>query len=82
MEHFSEILNRDVPKNPVEEDGGEELKEIEEIDLGRWRVQEVKKMKMAKRGKAARVDEVGPGLLRADIEDTASWLTRCYNGRV
>ena len=36
MEYFSEILNRDVPMNPVEEDGGEELEEIEEIDLGRW----------------------------------------------
>ena len=32
--HFSEILNRDVPMNPVKEDGGEELKEIVEIDLG------------------------------------------------
>ena len=35
---------------------------------------------MTKRGKAAGVDEVGPGLLRADKEDTASRLTRCYNG--
>ena len=49
VEHFSEILNRDVPINPVEEDGGEELKEIEEIDLGRWRVHEVKSaLKMIK----------------------------------
>ena len=30
MEHFSETLNRDVPINPVEEDGGEDQKEIEE----------------------------------------------------
>ena len=36
VEYFSEILNRDVPMNPVEEHGGEELEEIEEIDLGRW----------------------------------------------
>ena len=66
--------------NPVEDDEGEELEEIEEIDLGRWRIQEVKNaLKMAKRGKAAGVDEVGPDLLRADMEDTASRLARCYN---
>ena len=48
-EHLSETLNRHVPINPVEEDGGEELKEIEEIDLGRWRVQEVRSaLKMTK----------------------------------
>ena len=28
--------------NLVEDVGGEELDEIEEIDLGRWRIQEVK----------------------------------------
>ena len=59
---------------------GEELKEIEEIDLGRWRVQEVKSaFKMTKRGKAAGVDELGPDLQRADMEDTTSRLTRCCN---
>ena len=80
VEHFSEILNRDVPMNPVEEDGGEDLDEIEQIDLGKWRIQEVKSaLKMTKRGKAAGVDEVGPDLLRADMEDTASRLTGCYN---
>ena len=66
--------------NPVEEDEGEELEEIEEIDFGRWRRQEVKNaLKMTKRGKAAGVDEVGSDLLRADMEDTASRLARCYN---
>ena len=66
--------------NPVEEDEEEELQEIEEIDLGRWRIQEVKNaLKMIKRGKAVGVDEVGPDLLRADMEDTASRLARCYN---
>ena len=81
VEHFSEILKGYAPINPVEEDGREELKEIEEIGLGRWRVQEVKSaLKMTNwRGKAVGVDEVGPGLLRADMEDTASMLTRCYN---
>ena len=36
-------------------------------------------MKMTMRGKAAEVDEVGPDLLRADMEDIASRLARCYN---
>ena len=80
VEHLSEILNRGVAINPAEEDGGEELKEIEEIDLGKWEVQEVKSaLKMTKRGKAAGVDEVGPDLPRADMEYTASKLPRCYN---
>ena len=34
---------------------------------------------MAKQGKATGVDEVGPDLRRADVEDTASTLARCYN---
>ena len=38
MEHFSEILIRDDPKNPEEEDEIVESEEIEEIDLGRWRL--------------------------------------------
>ena len=36
-------------------------------------------MKRTKPGKAAGVDEVCPELLRADMEDTASRLTSCYN---
>ena len=48
--------------------GREELEDIEEIDLGRWRIQEVENaLKMTKRGKAAEVDEVGPDILGADI---------------
>ena len=35
VEHFTEILNRDDPTNPVEEDEIVESEEIEEIDLGR-----------------------------------------------
>ena len=80
VEHFSEILNRDDPVNPVEEDEIEEPEEIGEIDLGRWQLQEVKDaLKGTKPGKAPGVDEVGPELLRADMEDTAHRLTRCYN---
>ena len=80
VEHLSKILIRDVLMNPVEEDGGDEQEEIGKIDLGRWRIQEVKNaLKMIKQGKAAGVDKVGPDLLRADVEDTESRLVRCYN---
>ena len=34
---------------------------------------------MTIRGKAAGVDEVGPDLLRTDMEDTTSRLATCYN---
>ena len=74
------MLNRDDPKNPVEEDEIVESEEIEEIELGRWRLQEFKDtLKRIKPEKAAGVDEVCPEFLRADMEDTASRLTSCYN---
>ena len=67
-------------ENPMEEDEIVKLEETEEIDLGRWRLQEVKDaLKSTKPRKAAGVDEVCPELLRADMEDTASRLTSCYN---
>ena len=37
MEHFSVILNRDDPTNPVKEDKIVESEEIEEIDKERSR---------------------------------------------
>ena len=75
-----EILITEDPKNPVEEDEIVESEEIEEIDLGRWRLQKVKDaLKRTKPGNATRVDEVCPELLRADMEDAASRLTSCYN---
>ena len=53
-------LNRDDPTNPAEGDEIEELKEIEEIDVGGWRIREVKDtLRKTELGKAARVDEVG-----------------------
>ena len=53
VEHFSEILNRDDPTNPVEEDGIVESEDLKEIDLGRWRLQEVKHaLKRTNPGKA------------------------------
>ena len=65
-------LNRDDPTNPAEGDEIEELKEIEEIDVGGWRIQEVKDtLRKTELGKAARVDDVGLDLQRADMEYTA-----------
>ena len=59
MEHFYEILNRDDQTNPVEENEIVESGEIKEIDLGRWRSQEVKDaLRRAKPGKGAGVDEM------------------------
>ena len=79
VEHFSEILIRDDPKNREEEDETVESEEIEEIDLGRWRLQKVKDaLKRTKPGKVAGVDEVCLELLKADIEDIKSRLTSCY----
>ena len=61
VEHFNKILNRDDPTNPLQEDEIVESEEIEEIDLGRWRLQEVKDaLKRTKPGKAGGVDEVCP----------------------
>ena len=81
VEHFGEILNREDPMDPVEEDEREELEEIAEIDLGRWRIQEVKNaLKNTKSGKAAwGIDEVAPELLKAGIQNTATMLTKLYN---
>ena len=36
-------------------------------------------LKRTKKGKMAGVDEVGPELLRADMEESAIRLTRLYN---
>jgi len=77
VEHFSEILNRDDPVNPVEENEIEELEEIGEIDLENWSLLEVKvALKRTKPGKASGVDEVGPELLP---ESGHGRLTRCCN---
>ena len=77
---MSEILNRDNPTNPGEEDQIVESEGTEDRDLGRWRLQEVKDaLKKTKPEKAAGVGKACPELLTADIEDTASKLTSCYN---
>ena len=80
VEHLSEILNRDDPINPMEANEIEKLEEIEEIVVGRWRIQEVEDaLRKTEPGKTAGVDEVCPDMDMADMEYTASRLTRCYN---
>ena len=64
----------------MDHDNLNEIDEIVEIDLGAWRVQEVTNvLKRTTRGKTAGVHEVGPDLLRVDIETTASALNMLYN---
>lgn len=80
VEHLSEILNRDDPINPMEANEIEKLEEIEEIVVGRWRIQEVEDaLRKTEPGKTAGVDEVCPDMDMADMEYIASRLTRCYN---
>ena len=56
----------------MEGDEIEELEDIEEIDVGGWRIQEVKDtLRKTELGRAARVDEVVLDLQRADMEYTA-----------
>ena len=79
-EHFSEILNIDAPIHPITEDQIEYIEEIEDIDTGRWRISEViSTLKRTRSGKATGVDQVGPELLKSDMETTASRLLEVYN---
>ena len=74
-EHFSEILNRDAPIDPITEEEIEEAEELEDIDTGRWRISEVRSaLKRTRSGKAAGVDQVRDELLKSDLEITASRL--------
>ena len=68
-EHFSEILNRDAPIDPITEDEIEDVEEIEEIDTGRLRISEARSaLKRTRSGNAAGINQVGPELLKAKTE--------------
>ena len=55
--HFSEILNREDPTNPVTVEDVEEVDAIEDIDIGPWTDSEVRSaLKRTRNGKAAGVD--------------------------
>ena len=64
----------------MKEDEVEDVEEIENIDTGRWRISEVRlALKRTRSGEAAGVDQVGPELLKSDIETTSSRLYEVYN---
>ena len=52
-EHFSEILNRDAPNDPITEEEVEEVEELDDIDTGRWCISDVRSaLKRTRRGEA------------------------------
>jgi len=78
-EHFSEILNRDDPENPVEEEETTGI-EITDISTDPPTLDEiVKAIKMLKNGKAPGDDGIQAELLKADIHFTGQKLQKMFN---
>ena len=69
LEHFTEVLNRENPSNPVSEMEIELPDEIEEIDTSESSRAEVRKaIGHLKNGKAPGIDNVQAELLKAGID--------------
>ena len=69
LEHFSEVLNRENPSNPVSEMEIELPDEIDEIDTSEPSRAEVRKaIGDLKNEKAPRLDNIQVELLKADID--------------
>ena len=69
MEHFSEVLNRENPSDPVCEIDIELPDEIEEIDTSEPNRTEVRKaIGHLKNGKGPGIDNIQAELLKADID--------------
>ena len=69
MEHFSEVLNRENPSNPVSEMEIELPDEIEEIDTSEPSRGEGRKgIGHLKNGKAPGIDNIQAELLKADVD--------------
>jgi len=69
LEHFSEVLNRENPSNPVSEMEIELPDEIEEIDTSEPSRGEVRKaIGHLKNGKAPGIDNIQAELLKADVD--------------
>ena len=73
LEHFSEVLNRENPSNPVCEMEIELPDEIEEIDTSEPSRAEVRKaIGHLKNGKAPGIDIIQAELLKTDIDDATT----------
>ena len=79
-EHFCEILKRGDPESPIREEEIDEVEEIEDKHIGRFTKEEVRTaLRNTRNGKAAGVDQVGPELLKADMEETTNRLHKLFN---
>ncbi|KAJ8023436.1 hypothetical protein HOLleu_35883 [Holothuria leucospilota] len=73
-DHYEEILNRDIPLNPVEI-GHENIEELDTINTNLITKDEIKwAIKKLKNGKAGGVDQIATELLKADILTTTENL--------
>ncbi|KAI4901974.1 hypothetical protein NFI96_006075 [Prochilodus magdalenae] len=77
-EHFQEILNRDTPEEPPQE----EEEEIEELDIQveAPTIQEIKRaVKDLRNGKASGADQITAEMLKADTEQTSKEMKRIFD---
>ena len=77
-EHFEEVLVREAPTNPVEENEVEE-DEIREMDTTETREVEVKQaLKKTKIGRIPGIDGIPAELYKADSDVAVKELTRLF----
>ena len=77
-EHFQEVLNRETPEDPPQDDEGE--REELNISVEKPNIQEVKDaLKALKNGKAAGIDQITAEMLKADYEQTSKELVHIFD---